>query len=261
MKETGVRGLPPKHHSPSTSISALRAELARKTKLLNREKWAREQLELELQDCWRHMIDITEREQRRIGQDLHDELCQYLTAAKFKHAVLRHCLESRFHREGRQAREVETMLTSAIDRAHRLARGLNPLQLESGGLLSALHELSANLRALYDCECDCECSWPVALDHSTTTHLYRIAQEAATNAIKHGRAGKIKIRLVAVESRVVLTVAGNGRGFRKHPEQGTGMGLPMMQKRAGLIGATLTFANARGGGTIVTCSLPRSAGP
>jgi len=135
-----------------------------------------------------------------------------------------------------------------------LARGLSPVDVESNGLMSALQELASNTEKLFHVACRFECPQPVLVDdHAAATHLYRIAQEAINNAIKHGKARAIAVRLTAQSNQASLTVTDDGRGFVVKPEQTSGMGLRIMKYRAGMIGATLEIRRANGRGMLVAC--------
>ena len=205
----------------------------------------------------RQILEISEREQQRIGQDLHDDLCQYLAAIKFKNGLLKRMLAVESPAQARSATTIETMLNSAIDRAHRLARGLHPVQLEADGLSSALTELAANLTELYHRACRCQIRKPVLIyDNAVAVHLYRIAQEAMTNAIKHGRARQTLVTLATKGERIVLSVEDNGIGLPAKLSHKTGMGLHIMNYRARMIGATLSLERIAAGGTLLTCAVP-----
>ena len=144
------------------------------------------------------VLNISEREQQRIGQDLHDGLCQQLTGIKFKNGLLRQKLAERGSAEARDAREIDTMLGEAIEQARNQALGLHPVRLEAEGLKTALHELAASINDVFGIEC--VCTFPDSMsirDHAVAIHFYRIAQEAISNALKHGRAKKNSLLQVA----------------------------------------------------------------
>ncbi|MDB6017109.1 MAG: hypothetical protein JWR19_1598 [Pedosphaera sp.] len=205
------------------------------------------------------ILEISEREQQRIGQDLHDELCQHLTGIKFKSGLLKKRLEQRSSREALRAGAIEDMVNVAIDRARRLARGLYPVQLESQGLSSALEELTSSMAAVHRRACQCKIPRPVLIhDNAVAVHLYRIAQEAIMNAIKHGRARRIIVGLVAKGGQIVLSVKDNGVGLPQKIPAAKGMGLHIMKYRARTVGATLNLTSNSRSGTLLTCSLPCS---
>ena len=152
------------------------------------------------------------------------------------------------------------VLDEAIGQTRSLARGLHPVKPEPNGLMSALQELASRTRALFNIGCRFICRQPVLLEDSTTaTHLYRIAQEAVTNAIKHGKPGLIQISLTQTPGRINLAVKDNGVGLPATPRKHRGMGLRIMQYRAGTIGGSLAIQKDAGGGTTVVCSVHTSA--
>jgi signal transduction histidine kinase len=224
---------------------------------------ANQSLRLEMEDrqrLERQVLQSIEREQQRIGQDLHDGLCQLLTGIKFKTSSLEAELSKRGLKEAREAKAIEKLVNHAIRESYGLARGLNPVKLPGHGLTSALAELAGGLEAAFEMRCVCELAGaPVTEDHAVANHLYRIAQEAIHNAIKHGKAKKIVIRLDEQKGHVVLTVKDDGTGFPPDGETRNGMGLPNMKARAGMIGGSLDVRRGERGGTTVTCSLPTPA--
>ena len=204
----------------------------------------------------KQILEISEQEQERIGQDLHDGLCQLLSGIKFKTTLLEQKLADRGLAEAREASALERLLNTAIDQARSIARGLHPVDLEARGLSSALEELAATVSSVYGISCLCERGKPVLVhDHVAARHLYRIAQEAMANAIKHGQATRVRLRLTAPGDRLVLTVRDNGTGLPSQPKGRRGMGLPLMHYRARTIGAALTVRPNPAGGAVVTCSL------
>jgi len=204
----------------------------------------------------KQILEISEQEQERIGQDLHDGLCQLLSGIKFKTTLLEQKLQRRGLPERRDAHGLEALLNTAIEQARSIARGLHPVDLEARGLLSALEELAAAVSTVFGVACVCERRAAVLVhDHVVARHLYRIAQEAINNALKHGGATRIRLRLATAHDRLSLTVRDNGRGLPPRPKAKTGMGLPLMLYRARTIGAALSVRAGKAGGTVVTCSL------
>ncbi len=216
-----------------------------------RDITGRKQLEKEI-------LEISDREQRRIGHDLHDGLCQHLAGIEMLSQVLEKKLTPKFKDGARRAADIAKNVRAAIGQTRSLARGLSPVTLESEGLASALHELALNTEKMFRVKCrfDSDSQVPVQ-NHAMATHLFRLAQEAVSNAIKHGRAGKISIHLKADPGWIYLGVSDNGAGFAlEKTAQSNGMGLRIMKFRAGMIGGTLTIERQAGGGTIVICSAP-----
>jgi PAS domain S-box-containing protein len=205
----------------------------------------------------RGILKAVEQEQKRMGRDLHDGLCQLLTATKFKMTLLEHKLARKSLVEAGEAKALETEINHAIEQAHGLAQGLNPVKLVARGLTSALEELAASVETAFQVRCVCSFPKPVPVrDHSMANHLYRIAQEAVQNAVKHGKPKTIRIALRELARRVELRVEDDGVGFPRKPRRRkAGMGVQNMQARADIIGASLDIRPGKQGGTLVTCRL------
>jgi two-component system, NarL family, sensor histidine kinase NreB len=202
------------------------------------------------------ILRISELEQRRIGQDLHDGICQSLAGIELKTQSLAQTLEKKARGSVAQVEEIAGHVREVISQTRSLARGLSPFILESEGLTSALRELAANAGKLFNVKCVCESNGLASIsDPTTATHLYRIAQEAVTNAVKHGKASAIEINLSNENNHVVLSVSDNGIGMTTPLGGGTGMGLRTMRYRAGIIGAALNVQTQAQGGTKIDCSL------
>jgi signal transduction histidine kinase len=238
-------------------LGALRAaqqELERKvhhrTSALMRETGARERLEKEI-------LEISEREQRRIGHDLHDGLCQHLTATAMAAQVLGEKLAARSLAESRDAAEIVRLIEEGIAMTRNMAHGIAPIDMESEGLLTALRGLAANVSRMFKVACKLECdSPPLIEDADVATHLYRIAQEAVHNALRHGKPRQILISLSRVRERAELTVEDDGTGLPESWQSGRGLGTRIMAHRAGMIGGVLSIEPNPTGGTFVRCSFP-----
>ena len=210
----------------------------------------RKQLEKEI-------LEISDREQRRIGYDLHDGLCQQLAGIELMSQALEQKLGRRSKAAAAQVGAIAENVRTAIAQTRSLARGLSPVTLEAEGLMSALTELAVNTEKLFRVTCRFDCDPPVRLtDLAAASNLFRIAQEAVSNAVKHGRAKKISISLETEKGRVVLRVSDNGTGLLAQSSKSPGMGLRIMQSRAGMIGGTLALERSTAGGVRVTCSAP-----
>jgi PAS domain S-box-containing protein len=210
----------------------------------------RKQLEQEV-------LEIGGREQRRIGHDLHDDLCQRLGGLQLLSGVLEKDLAAEGHPRAAQAGQLLARVQEALEQARRLARGLAPVGLEDDGLVTALQALAENSSQLFRIRCELRAEAPVALaDAGAATHLYRIAQEAITNAVRHGRASRVTLGLNRAGDGFELKVSDNGRGFRP-PVSTSGMGLRIMKYRAGVIGATLEMRSDAGQGATVTCTFSK----
>jgi PAS domain S-box-containing protein len=206
----------------------------------------------------REILEISDREQARIGQDLHDGLCQQLVSLGFDNNSLEQQLAARALPEAAAAEKMGQVLDDAITEARALSRGLFPVQLEADGLSLALQQLAASTCTRTKINCRMECPQPVSVpDNAVATHLYRIAQEAVNNVVKHSRAGSILIQLNASHNRVELKISDDGIGISVAPDSTRGMGLHIMNYRAQAIGGALNIEPAPGHGTIVSCSVPQ----
>lgn len=206
----------------------------------------------------RQIQEISEQEKRRIGQDLHDGLGQYLTGIAFMSRLLQRKLAEKNVAEASEAEKIATLVNKTVFQARDLARGLCPVELENNGLHAALQDLSCTTEKLFNISCTVECDANARVgDNNTALHLYRIAQEAINNAVKHGKAQRIVVSLVRAGNAVSLTVRDDGVGLPTE-NKSNGIGLRVMNYRAGMIGAALTVGNQRAGGTIVHCQLPSS---
>jgi two-component system, NarL family, sensor histidine kinase NreB len=184
------------------------------------------------------VLRISDLEQRRIGQDLHDGLGQHLTGIE----LLMQAFQSRLPSKNKdEAERIAEHVRQAIAQTRALARGLSPVELDANGLMSALQELATNIEALFHVRCRFYCPAPMLISNNTVaTHLFRIAQEAVSNAIKHGHARNVEIKMLSAAGEVQLSVSDDGRGLRASPPQGQGMGLRIMRYRAEMIGGALS---------------------
>ena len=218
-----------------------------------------ESLRQEIRECSRlekELLEIAEAEQRRIGHDLHDSLGQHLTATALAGKVLAKKLANKSSVEPAMADRVVAMVEEAIELTRNLARTLHPIELGTDGLVGALRNLAANLSKAFNVSCRLQHSGAVVLhDPQTGIHLYRIAQEAASNAIRHGRARNIVISLDATSKGIMLAVTDDGTGLPTDARNKKGMGLRIMDYRAGMIGATFDIQNLPSGGARAVCIL------
>ena len=198
------------------------------------------------------ITEISNREQQRIGQDLHDGLCQELAGIQLMCQVLEQKLAAKSKAEAKQVADIGEHIRQAIGHTRKLARGLSPVELETNGLVSALHELADHAQKLFHIECHFDCAVPVAVgDNVAATHLYRIAQEAINNAVKHGQAKKVAISLKPAGNKFALTIRDNGLGFSNETRKGSGMGIHTMKYRASVIGAALELKSSGPGATVI----------
>lgn len=212
----------------------------------------------------REVARAADDERYRIGRDLHDGLGSHLTGiAMLCRGLVRRVGKGEAVRE-QEMEAVAEGVESGVEQARRLARGLSPVDLSDRDLAHVLGELAARTETTTDLSCTLDVRGPVpdhakALDLDTATHLYRIAQEAVTNAVKHAHPTRIALTLAAEDGRLLLTVEDDGCGLPSCPDEQRGLGLRTMRYRAALIGADLTVEEASDGGTRVRCLLPSTA--
>ncbi len=205
------------------------------------------------------VLEVSDQEQRRIGRDLHDGLCQHLSATLFASKILEEELAGKSLPQAAQAGQIAEFINRAITQARDVARGLEPVKLAANGLMSALEELAATVRTMQRVDCVFRSETPVLIDNDAAAiHLYRIAQEAVNNAVKHAQPRRIQIGLDNSGEKITLTIKDDGVGVRLAGRQHDGMGLQTMNYRARVIGAVLDVRRDPGGGTVVTCTLPRN---
>ncbi|HTS18583.1 MAG TPA: response regulator [Verrucomicrobiae bacterium] len=229
--------------------------LFRKTRALQAEINERKRLETEI-------ARAIEREQLRLGQELHDGLSQQLTGIGFMIKAMETKLQKVSPALARESARLELLIRQTIDQSRDLAKGFYPVELERLGLVAALQEIPRHIKQLstieYVVESDgnpaCAC-----LKGPHAVQLFRIAQEATHNAVKHARAKRIVVRLTMIDDNITLTVKDDGIGFSQTPEAKTGMGWMIMRYRARMVGGTLDIRNGDDGGVMVTCSVPNVA--
>jgi two-component system, LuxR family, sensor kinase FixL len=207
----------------------------------------------------REIIEISNREQQRIGSDLHDGLGQDLTGI----ALMLRGVSAQLRKEGSAARpdveEVIGLVNNAIENTRSLARGLSPVSGERGGLAAALQNLAARASERYGVRVEFNANFdePLRLSETSATHVYRIVQEALTNVIRHSRATDVSINLETVSGELHLRVDDNGQGFeRPPPDSPGGLGLKIMRYRAQMLGGDLILESGTNGGASVRCSCP-----
>jgi signal transduction histidine kinase len=213
----------------------------------------------ERQRLEREIAGITDGERRRLGHELHDGVCQQLAAALLRCQALERRLERGATLSGSDVAPLSSLLAQSMDEARNVALGLCPLEPHADALAPALRMLTMRMRETTAAQCEFLSAGNVRIsDPEKAQHLYRIAQEALSNAARHAHAHRIAVELSGSELDLVLQVEDDGVGLpRELP--GTGMGLRTMAYRAEILSAELTVAAAAGGGTRVVCRLPRSA--
>jgi PAS domain S-box-containing protein len=209
----------------------------------------------------REILEIAGREQLRIGSDLHDGLGQDLTGV----ALMLRSVVAQLRKENSTARtdveDIISLVNGAIESTRAMARGLAPVGADRGGLIAGLQSMAVRGMERYGVRAHFNTSLkePLTLDDGAATHLYRIAQEAFTNAIRHGRVTQVTIDLATAEGTLTLSVQDNGRGFDERNASNNGLGLKLMRYRAQMLGGDVTIANNKSGGVVVRCTCPHRA--
>jgi signal transduction histidine kinase len=231
---------------------SLEALAEKRAVLLSQETAERERLE-------REMLEISEREQRRIGQDLHDGLCQHLTGTALVSQVLTERLSAQGNADAQQAQRLVNLVEEAIVLARGMAKGLYPVEMRADGLMQALEEFANTTSEMFGIDCHFVCHSPVLVHTSPTAiHLYRIAQEGVSNAIKHGRATEVIILLEEAENELRLVISDNGQGMVP-ARKSDGLGLRIMADRAKMIGGSFSTGPAPSRGVELVCLVPQEA--
>ncbi len=211
----------------------------------------------------REILEVSGLEQQRIGNDLHDGLGQELTGV----ALMLRALAGRIKRESPHANmemnEIVALVNHSIESTRALARGLSPVSIERGGLLPALQTLIMRARGAYGINIQMRrlIRRPLKIGSEAATHLYRIVQEALTNAVRHGRASRITLTVTSADNYIDITIRDNGRGMLPPTAtRSAGIGLKTMSYRAEMLAGELSILPAQGGGTVVRCRCPQRAG-
>jgi PAS domain S-box-containing protein len=209
----------------------------------------------------REILEIAGREQLRIGSDLHDGLGQDLTGV----ALMLRSVVAQLRKENSTARadveDIISLVNGAIESTRAMARGLAPVGADRGGLIAGLQSMAVRGMERYGVRAHFNTSLqePLTLDDGAATHLYRIAQEAFTNAIRHGRVTQVTIDLATAEGLLTLSVRDNGRGFDERNASSNGLGMKLMRYRAQMLGGDVTVTNSNTGGVVVRCTCPHRA--
>jgi len=203
------------------------------------------------------VLEASEQEQRRIGQDLHDGLGQHLAGTAIAGQVLREKLERRCLPEAADAKKVVELIEEGVSLTRQSVKGLYPVDMNAEGLMLSLEEFTVTTSRLFDVNCRFICESPVLMHSAATAeHLYRIAQEATRNAVQHGNAHDILVELGVLEEGYELRIEDDGIGVPLAPPSTPGMGMRIMAHRARMIGANLEVRARLSGGTAVICRLP-----
>ncbi len=233
-----------------TAVEWLSEALADKNLSLEKEMAERTRLE-------REIVNVSEAERRSISHDLHDGLCQLLTGARLHFSALRRKLTGA-EDQSLEWRQLSSLLEESVDLAYDLSRGLWPVDHDPHGITPSLEELTHRLSESSGIAIEFRqrCGCPVC-SNAGMTQLFRIAQEAITNAVRHGRPGKIIVGFECADQKTItLTVGDDGIGRSNGSKTKGGLGLGIMAHRARIIGGGLTVSDREGAGTIVTCIAP-----
>ncbi len=205
------------------------------------------------------LLDISEQEHRRLGEDLHDGLCQSLSGLAFMARSLTKTLEAQqLAGPAAEAARLADLIHQSVEQSRDIAKGLHPVVMDAEGLVSALHELAARSTGSTACRLRCEQMVPIT-DNAVALHLYRIAQEAVANALKHSGARTITLSLKLRQNLLTLSVADDGCGLLDVHHAGHGMGVQLMKYRADVIGADFSIRRRKNHGTRMTCLLRMAA--
>jgi PAS domain S-box-containing protein len=205
----------------------------------------------------KRILEIGDGERQRIGQDLHDSLGGHLTGLALMGKGLARALAKKNLEESAFAEEIAQGVNDAVIQTRAIARGLCPVGLGKLGLASSLEEYAGNQSRMLRVDCRVETRGQVVIrDESVAAHLFRIVQEAVTNAVRHGKARRIRIQLRQRKGVLSLRVQDNGRGLPAKVAKGRGLGLPTMRYRAEVLGAQLEITSKRGKGTLISCRVP-----
>lgn len=204
------------------------------------------------------IVTVSDHEQQRIGQDLHDGLCQMLAAIGCATKILADDLKSKHLPEADDASLIEGSIQRTMLEARNLARGIFPVHVDREGLSTALSDLAKMTSQLTGTEITVSDPGDIEIDDpQDAMNLYRIAQEAVSNAVRHGEASRIRISLSAENGYLTLAIRDNGKGFPEQPtDHRKGMGLRVMQYRARCVGGSIRVDFPPEGGVLVTCHMP-----
>src|SRR6266540_3788901 len=232
-----------------TLVGELDRRVQERTAALHREVAERQRLD-------REIAQVADRERRRLGQDLHDSLGQHLTGTALAAQVLKEKLAAKSAPEVTEAEKLVHYVEEGIDLTRNLARGFFSPELEADGLSVALEGLAENISERFSVNCNFHGEGLIPMrDPAVVTQLYRIAQEAATNAAKHAAAEQIDIRISVDDSELTLAIMDDGVGFPDNPSDSKGLGLRLMRHGAALIGGTFKVRRNGQRGTIATCKV------
>ena len=205
----------------------------------------------------KEIVESSNRVQARIGQDLHDGLGQHLTGITFLSKALERKLAARSLAEAEEAAEIGRLVLGALSQTRNLARGLFPVELQASGLIPGLRQLVITVEELFQICCKLDVDEQISITNADVSmHLFRLAQEAINNAVKHGKAKSVLITFRREAGKIMLRVEDDGFGFPAERNENPGLGLRIMNYRAQKIGGSLEIGPGENGGTRVTCIFP-----
>jgi signal transduction histidine kinase len=205
----------------------------------------------------KEIVESSNRVQARIGQDLHDGLGQHLTGITFLSKALERKLAARSLPEAEEAAEIGRLVLAALSQTRNLARGLFPVELQSNGLIPGLRQLATTVEELFQICCEFDIDEQISItDADASMHLFRLAQEAINNAVKHGKAKSVTLTFRPDGDKLMLRIEDDGFGFPAEGGKNHGLGLRIMNYRAQKIGGSLEIVPGENGGTSVTCIFP-----
>jgi len=203
------------------------------------------------------VFEVEEQERQRIGYDLHDGLGQLLTGISFKSQYLFDSLKERSAPQTEDAKRITFLIDRAKEKVKLLSKGLSPIVGKGEeSLMLAMKDLVARAEEMFNVHCRLRCDTPVLINNgSAVANLYRIAQEAVTNAVKHGKSKNIEVCLEREDDEIILTIKDDGNGIHEFNTGNSGMGLGIMKYRANIINASFYIRPLESGGTLVKCVL------
>jgi len=207
----------------------------------------------------KEILVISEREQRNIGQEIHDGLCQQMTGILYLCSVIEENLEKQSTTELESMKKVVGLMEEAIDQARDLSHGICPISLDPASLSASIQELAHKMNQVYHIECEYNFTgWNQPPDSTTALHLFRIVQESLNNIVKHAKATEVNIRMGEdYQGYLNLMITDNGSGIKEQEQVGKrGMGLKIMAYRTKIIGGEFDIAPLSGGGTMISCRIP-----
>jgi len=238
-----------------TLVRELDKRVLERTAALQREVAERQRLD-------REIAQVADRERHRLGQELHDSLGQHLTGTALAAQVLKEKLALKAALETAEAERLVRYVEEGIDLTRNLARGFFSPELDADGLTVALHGLAENVTERFGIDCVFEGEESIRVpDSAIATQLYRIAQEAVANSVKHAAAQRIIIRLGMTPSELLLAISDDGIGFPDRLPRSEGLGLQLMRHGASLAGASFDVRRNGQRGTLITCKLNLKYGP